>query len=145
MKFTLKSYNDLGRCSMGTLLDEFDTEKYTIRDNGKVVKIKSVEDLFPYLWQSAGISGHCDGKHFAEFFGKGTHWHWDFDRRIVEYEKEIKRLEKKVYNESSPSKKEKYQKELDWTVEHLGSLKNMIARLDADMEEQKQKLIEENR
>ena len=145
MKFTLKSYSDLGRCSMGTLLDEFDTDSYKILYHGKEVKIRSVEDLFPYLWQSPGCAVFSEGKHVAEFCSQGTHWHHDFDDSILEYERDIRKLEKKVYNATSPSKKAKYQDELDWTIKHVNSLKDMLKRLDTEMEEQQKQLIEENK
>jgi hypothetical protein len=144
MKFTLKAYRDLGRCSMGTLLDEFDTEKDKVIECGKEVPIRSVEDLFPYLWQSPGIACHSDGKHVSELWCKGTHWHLDFDDRIPAYEKEIKRLEKKVDKATDPKKKERYQNELSYCKEHVGHLKAMLERMDNEMEKQKQKLIKEN-
>ena len=130
---------------MGTFLDEFDTDTYKILDRGKEVTIRSVEDLFPYLWQSPGVAFHSEGKHVADFCGTGTHWHHDFDDSILEYEKDIRKLEKKVDKATTPRKKEKYQKELDWTVKHAHSLKDMLKRLDTEMEEMKQKLIEENK
>ena len=144
MKFTLKAYRDLGRCSMGTLLDEFDTEKDKVIECGKEVPIRSVEDLFPYLWQSPGIAFHSEGKHVSEFWCKGTHWHHDFDDRIPAYEKEIKRLEKKVEKATDPKKKARYQNELSYCREHVGHLKAMLERMDNEMEKLKKKLIKEN-
>ncbi|WP_405325694.1 hypothetical protein [Fibrobacter sp.] len=144
MKFTLKSYRDLGRCSMGTLLDEFDTEKDKVIENGKEVPIRSVEDLFPYLWQSPGIAFHSEGKNVSEFWCKGTHWHHDFDGCIPAYEKQIKRLEKKVEKATDPKKKEHYQNELSFCKEQIVHLKAMIERMDNEMEQLKKKLIKEN-
>ena len=145
MKFTLKAYSDLGRCSMGTLLDEFDTDTYKILYRGKEVTIRSVEDLFPYLWQTPGVAFHSEGKHVADFWSKGTHWHHDFDDSILEYEKDIRKLEKKVDKATNPKKKAKYQEDLDWAIHHVQSLKDMLKRLDTEMEEQKKQLIEENK
>ena len=145
MKFTLKAYSDLGRCSMGTLLDEFDTDTYKILDRGKEVTIRSVEDLFPYLWQTPGVAFHSKGKHVADFCGTGTHWHHDFDDSILEYERDIRKLEKKVDKATDPKKKAKYQEDLDWAIHHVQSLKDMLKRLDSEMEEQKKQLIEENK
>ena len=145
MKFTLKAYNDLGRCSYGTLMDEFDTEKDEIFDNDKKVKVRTVEDLFPYLWQTPGVAFHSEGKHVADFCGTGTHWHHDFDDSILGYEKDIRKLEKKVDKATDPKKKARYQENLDWTIHHVQSLKDMLKRLDTEMEEQKKQLIEENK
>jgi hypothetical protein len=145
MKFTLKAYSDLGRCSMGTLLDEFDTDTYKILDRGKEVTIRSVEDLFPYLWQTPGVAFHSEGKHVADFCGTGTHWHHDFDDSILGYEKDIRKLEKKVDKATDPKKKARYQEDLDWAIHHVQSLKDMLKRLDTEMEEQKKQLIEENK
>ena len=144
MKFTLKAYRDLGRCSMGTLLDEFDTDTHKILDRGKEVKIRSVEDLFPYLWQTPAVAFHSAGKHVDDFCGTGTHWHHDFDDSILDYEKEIRKLEKRVDKATDPKKKERYQNELSYCKEHVAHLKIMLSRLDAEMEKQKQKLIKEN-
>ena len=83
MIFTLKSYNDLGRCSYATLKETFDTEKDEILLNGNKVEIKKIEDLFPFLWTSAGIAVHTEGKSRSQFFSTGTHWHHDFDESIA--------------------------------------------------------------
>jgi hypothetical protein len=130
---------------MGTLLDEFDTDNYKILDRGKEVTIRSVKDLFPYLWQTPGVAFHSEGKHVANFCCTGTHWHHDFDDSILEYERDIRKLEKKIDKATDPKKKAKYQEELDWTINHVHSLKNMLKRLDTEMEEQKKQLIEENK
>ena len=145
MKFTLKAYNDLGRCSYGTLMDEFDTEKDEIFDNDKKVKVRTVEDLFPYLWQSAGIAVHVDGKSRAYFHGPDTHWHRDFDESVKRHEKDAQTLDKKAKKAPTIEKQRKYEEEAKYEREHNESLKKMLERLDAEMEEQKIALIEENR
>lgn len=145
MKFTLKAYHDLGRCSYGTLMDEFDTEKDEIYDNDKKVKVRTVEDLFPYLWQSAGVAVHNNGKSKSYFHGAGTHWHWDFDESIKDHEKDAIKFEKKARTAPTIEKRRKYEEEAKYERDHNESLKTMLARLDAEMEEQKIALIEENR
>jgi flagellar motility protein MotE (MotC chaperone) len=145
MIFTLKSYNDLGRCSFGTLRDIFDTEKETIYDNDVVVKIEKIEDLFPYLWQSAGVAVHNGDTAVSHFHGAGTHWHWDFDESIVEHEKLIKRIQKRLEKAPNEQKRARYAAQLKDEQEHTKRLKEMLTRLDQEMEEQKQKLIEENK
>ena len=59
MKVSLKGYSDLGKCAYATLLDEFDSEKDEIRLNGKTVEIKTIDDLFPFLWNIPGIASHA--------------------------------------------------------------------------------------
>jgi hypothetical protein len=144
MVFTLTNYRDLGRCSYGTLMDCFDTDLHTIIDNGERVKIEKIEDLFPYLWQSPGIACHSEGKSTAEFHGSGTHWHWDFDESIKKHEKDIEKLRKKIAKDPGSKKVDKWNTELEFLVEHTNNLRNMLIRLDAELEEQKKRLIEEN-
>jgi len=75
MKFDLRAYRDLGKCSTGTLLDFWDTDKDKIFLSGKEVEIKKVEDLFPFLWRSAGCStGSNDG--FQQYFFETPIGYW---------------------------------------------------------------------
>ena len=141
MIFTLKSYNDLGRCSYATLKETFDTEKDEILLNGNKVEIKKIEDLFPFLWTSAGIAVHTDGKSRSQFFSTGTHWH----DSIAKQEKYVKRRSRVVEKMKDGPKKEQAQKDLAFTIQHIESLKRICKRCDAEMEELKQKLIEENK
>jgi hypothetical protein len=145
MIFTLKSYNDLGRCSYATLKETFDTEKDEILLNGNKVEIKKIEDLFPFLWTSAGIAVHTEGKSRSQFFSTGTHWHHDFDESIAKQEKYVKRRSKAVDKMKDGPKKEKAQKDLAYIVQHIEALKRICKRCDEEMEELKQKLIEENK
>ena len=137
MIFTLKNYNDLGRCSYGTLMDSFDTEKDEIFVNGKKVEIRSVSDLFPYLWQSAGSGSHIDGMTTAHFFGPGTHWHRDYDERIKEHRKKAEKLEKMIQHTVAECDADKYVKKYYSEVESYQNLESLVARLDIEMEEQK--------
>lgn len=75
---------------MGTLLDEWDTEKHHIFVNSKEVKISKIEDLFPYLWRNAGCTtGVADGNRNYFFSSKEESYWWD------RYETE--RIERLVY------------------------------------------------
>lgn len=145
MIFTLKSYNDLGRCSYATLKETFDTEKDEIILNNSKVEIKKIEDLFPFLWTSAGIAVHSDGKSSSQFFSTGTYWHHDFDESIAKQEKYVKRRSRVVEKMKDGPKKEKAQKDLAYIVQHIETLKCICKRRDKEMEELKQKLIEENK
>lgn len=144
MIFTLKSYSDLGRCSYGTLMDEFDTDINTIFSNGKEVKINSIEDLFPYLWETAGISVHDGKRSVSHFSGPGTHWHNDFDESIKRYEKHIVQMRKKIAKDPDHRLAGKWKNTLEWEEKHVAKLKEMLSRYDEMMEEQKKLLIEEN-
>lgn len=145
MIFTLKSYSDLGRCSYGTLMDEFDTDNNTIFSNGTEVKINSIEDLFPYLWETAGISVHDGKKRISYFSGPGTHWHHDFDESIKRYEKHIVQMRKKIAKDPDNRLAGKWKNTLEWEEKHVANLKEMLSRYDEMMEGQKKLLIEENR
>lgn len=144
MIITLKSFRDLGRCSYGTLRDTFDTERDVIRLNGKQVEINKVEDLFPYLWQATGISGHSPKGSFAEFHTHTTHWHQDFDGSIVRCEKEIEKLEKKIKKNPDSHLVEKWKRQVEDETRHRDNLVRIMKENDTEMEEQKLKLIEEN-
>ena len=153
MKFTLNSYRDLGRCSYGTLRDSFDTEKDVIHLKGERVIIESIEDLFPFLWQTPGCAYHNnpEGKSVAAFSSKGTHWHHDYDESIKECERHIETIEKKIKKlekSSDPrtSKRiEKLRETQKFDRQHADALKRICERCDAEMEELKLKLIEENK
>ena len=89
MKFDLRAFNDLGKHSTGSSIDFWDTEKHKIHVDGDEVKIRKVQDLFPFLWRSAGVSsGSADGTRNFFFFGKVGYW-WDRyeterQKRVVE-------------------------------------------------------------
>lgn len=142
---TLKNYNDLGRCSYGTLRDKFDSEKDKIYFKGKLVKINKIDDLFPFLWQQPGVSGHCDGESTANFNSEGTHWHQDFDEAIIESINRQTELKKKISKAIDKKKKDKYKAELADEIKQEKSLNDMLKRLDREMEKQKKLLRKENR
>lgn len=145
MIFTLNAYNDLGRCSYGTLREAFDTDNEKIYDNNVEVKIEKIEDLFPYLWQSPGIACHMDGCSAAYFHGSGTHWHRDFDESLKNCEKDFIKVNKRLEKATDEKKRAKYAEQLRYINEHTERLKSLISYLDMRMEEQKLKLIEENK
>ncbi len=113
MVFDLSEFRDLGKCSMGTLLDKFDTEKdkiyvmcaYDSEFGGKYieVKIKNIDDLFIFLWGLPGMAARDENGH-SWFFGPITEpwWKSEFKERhdrFVEYldrHKEGKTYSKKV-------------------------------------------------
>lgn len=144
MIFTLKSFRDLGRCSYGTLKETFDTEKDVIYDFNTKVEITCVEDLFPYLWQAPGISGHTPKGSYAHFNGANTHWHEDFDGSIRRCDIDVKKLEKKIDKTRNESQIAKYKAEIDDLLKHKARLIEIVNDSDAEMEELKQQLVEEN-
>lgn len=144
MIFTLKNYSDLGRCSYGTLRDFVDTEMDEIYLNGKKVDIKTVEDLFPFLWQNPGVGGHSCGGSTASFSHTGTHWHDDFDESIADAETKIEKYTKKISKNPDSHLVPKWKKEITYETDRKESLSRLVKNLDNEMEEQKKKLIEEN-
>ena len=144
MIIKLDGYSDLGKCSYGTLLGDFDTELHDIYLNGQYVKIEKVEDLFPFLWQHSGISVRNGDKEVSHFSEKGTWW-----RHL--YEGGIKRSDKKVHYYLGKLRKEKDIRKQEPIVAKIRSelaqinfVFNYITVLDERMEENKQKLIEVN-
>lgn len=144
MIFTLKSFRDLGRCSYGTLKETFDTEKDIIYDFNTKVEIVQIEDLFDYLWQAPGVSGHNSKGTFAYFNGANTHWHEDFDGSIRQADIEVNRLKKKIDKTRNQAQIDKYNEQINGILEHKQQLVNMVNNLDNEMEELKQQLVEEN-
>ena len=135
MIFTLKSFRDLGRCSYGTLKETFDTEKDIIYDFNTKVEITCVEDLFPYLWQAPGISGHTPKGSYAYFNGANTHWHEDFDGSIRRCDVDVKKLEKKIDKTRNENQIAKYKAEIDDLLKHKARLIEIVNDSDAEMEE----------
>lgn len=144
MIFTLEHYNDLGKCSYATLMDSFDTELNEIYLNDKKVEITCIEDLFPFLWQNPGIMTHNGGSTTAHFYSAGTHWHHNFDDSVDECEKEIQKLQKKIIKNPGHKRIDHWMSQIKYESEHRTNLLKMMARLDKELEEQKQELIKEN-
>lgn len=145
MIFTLNSYRDLGRCSYGTLRNQFDTEKDSIYLHDYKIEVEKIEDLFPFLWQSEGVGGFSDGKSFAYFSDMTTHWHRDLDDRIEEEAKEIKKLKTKIEKSKDKKRTETLKEKLNMHEQMRISMLNLCDILDKEMEDQKVLLIEENR
>lgn len=144
MIFTLKAYRDLGQCSYGTLREMFDTEKDEIYLNSRKIEVRKIEDLFPFLWQSPGISGRIGESSFALFQDRVTHWHRDFDESIEREERSIENLKKRIGRSDVPKKIEKLKVTMNSHVHHRDSLMKLCEESDREMEEQKRLLIEEN-
>ena len=144
MIITLKAFRDLGRCSYGTLREVFDTEKDVIYDNDKKVEVTCVEDLFPYLWQSAGISGHTPKGPFAYFHGGGTHWHSDFDSSVARYAIDLEKLQKKIDKLEECEKKYRLIEDFKSLNTHRDNLIKIIKTSDEEMAELQKALIMEN-
>lgn len=146
MIFTLDSFNDLGRCAFGTLKEKFDTEKDIIFFKGKKVKITSIEDLFPYLWQATAMASRNNGEEtsVSHFYNNQPWWHNDYDKTITDCDKEIEKLTKKIAKGGKDYTIERWRQTLKYTEERKDSLKEIIDRLDKELENQKHELIKEN-
>ena len=144
MIITLKNFNALGRYSYATLKETFDTEKDEIFDKDKKVEINSVVDLFPYLWQTPGVSGFSEGKSFAHFNGAGTHWHHDYDNSIKRATKDMEKYQEKISKNPGHKNMMKWMQSFKYEVDTKRTLTELVERLDSEMEKQKIKLIEEN-
>ena len=145
MIFTLKHYNDLGRCSFGTLRDTVDTEKDEIYLGDKKVEIKNIEDLFPFLWQSPGCWTRNGDHTISRFSVEGTHWHLDFNPSLKRELANVARLEKKIAKEKIPARTGRYRQDIEWSNKHIESICRLLEWHDSMLEEQKKELIEENR
>lgn len=144
MKISLNSFSDCGKCSFGTLLDYYDTDDNLIYLDHKEVKIEKVEDLFPFLWQHAGISTKDGNITKSYFTNEGTWWHQLYDGSIWKYDKKILYYMKKLKKETNLRKKEDIVLNIKNLINSLNNLLNFISYNDIRMEEIKQKLIEVN-
>lgn len=100
MILNLKSYSDLGKCSLGSLLEVWNTETNHIKVNSKEIVITKIEDLFPYLWRSSGASiGTSEGRDYFFYDEKESYWWERYERerieRIVKYAKNYAQRYKK--------------------------------------------------
>lgn len=144
MKINLFGFSDCGKCSFGTLLDYYDTDDNLIYLDHKEVKIEKVEDLFPFLWQHAGISIK-DGNITKSYFNyEGTWWHQLYDGSIWKYDKKILYYMKKLKKETNLRKKEDIVLNIKTLMNNLNNLSCFLLSNDYRMEEIKQKLIEVN-
>lgn len=155
MKIKLDTYSDLGKCAMGTLLDEFDTEKDHIfvlvkepsswanyRDCEVEVKIESVEDLAKWLWNIAGMStGSADG-YTWHFNNCQDWWHREYDTRIAKDDAKYQEILDKLPKMTDEKKIKKLKEKLSWYDTTV--LKNMVERLDKEKLVQIEKLKEAN-
>lgn len=159
MIISLKGFDDIGKCSMGTLLEEFDTEKnhiyLTIKDIGSFselsdsfveVKIRSVNDLCKFLWCNPFIStGNSDGEKLYYFSSKPTEWWYnEWDELIEKYKADIAKYEKKFMKEKDDKKKEKIASKLSYYRNNLQETEKHLAYYDEKKKELVQKIIEEN-
>ena len=145
MKVSLKGYSDLGKCAYATLMDEFDSEKDEIRLNGKKVEIKTIGDLFPFLWNIPGIASHDNVKHtsVSDFYSTGTWWEHRYGKGIENGKQEISKLEKRL-KRAADSRKPKILQQIESEREHIESLERIIKRLNDEMEERKEKIRHDN-
>lgn len=145
MKFSLKGYNDLGKCAYATLMDEFDTEKDEILLMGKKVEIKTIEDLFPYLWNIPGVEYHDNTKciSVASFCSPGTWWDHCYGESIKNHGIELKKLEKRLAK-AADGRKPKIQERINGITEHIDALRQIISRNNAKMKKMMEKLRGEN-
>lgn len=144
MIIKLDGYSDLGKCSFGTLLDDYDTELHDIYLNGKYIEIKKVEDLFPFLWQHAGISVRNGDKEVSHFSEEGTWWRHIYEGGIKKSDKKIQYYMRKLRKEKDLRKQENIITKIKSELAHINFIFNFITVNDERMEEIKQKLIEAN-
>lgn len=144
MIIKLDGYSDLGKCSFGTLLDDFDTELHDIYLAGKYIEIKKVEDLFPFLWQHSGISVRNGDKEVSHFSEEGTWWRHLYEGEIKKSDKKIQYYLRKLRKEKDIKKQEKIIAEIKNALAQINFVFCFITHNDKRMEEIKQKLIEVN-
>lgn len=144
MKIKLDGYNDCGKCSFGTLLEEFDTDYDKIFYKKEEVKIEKVEDLFPFLWQHAGTTIRDGFKKVSYFYEKGTWWRQIYEGGIKKSDQKIQYYLRKLRKEKDINKQELIICEIKSELAHINFIFNYITVNDQRMEEIQKKLIEVN-
>ena len=145
MKVSLKGYSDLGKCAYATLMDEFDSEKDEIRLDGKKVEIKTIDDLFQFLWNIPGIASHDNVKHtsVSDFYSTGTWWEHLYGEYIENGKQDISNLEMRL-KRAADSRKPKILYQIESEREHIESLERIIKCLNEEMEERKEMIRHDN-
>lgn len=97
MIFKFDCYRDLGKCAYATLMETFDTEKNKIFLRDKEVKINTLEDLFPYLWNIPGCEVRDKNSSRSVFYDQGYWWNRYYgDSKSESIQRMIKRLDAEV-------------------------------------------------
>lgn len=107
MIFDLKSYRDLGHYSLGTEHEKFDTKSISIYLNYKKVRIRKVEDLFPFIWNSAGMSSRFCGKEHHSYTKTGPWWDGMNTRSANYYNGEMFKQMEQIRRDNAVHKKNK--------------------------------------
>lgn len=152
MKIDLKHYYDCGRCAMGTLLPEFDTDVHRIffvacedktcsfKDTIVEIKISSAKDLFPFLWNTASVQSNND----FLFLSTGTWWEFHYSNMINDCEKKIISINKRIKKAHDEKKLNDLNGELKYYKNLIVSTKKMIEQKNKSMEDQKNEIIKDN-
>ena len=145
MKVKLSTYNDIGKCAYGTLMDEFDSDRDIIRLDGKRVEINTLDDLFQFLWNIPGVASYDNVSHtsVADFYSTGTWWECRYTKDIKWHEKKLNELEKRIAK-ADDKKKSKLQQKIEWNRKSIESLKRLINALNEEMEKHKEMIRHEN-
>ena len=146
MKFNLSRYNDLGKCSLGTLKEYWDTDVdkiYVCKDifdteSGTEIEVKNVEDLFPYLWTSPAISYGSNNGTINIFSPNQKPW---FVRQLENSIKNENAQLKRVQKSKSKRKKENIEFILKW----LNDTQSLLCDLKQRMFENQKELLEDNK
>lgn len=110
-----------------------------------MIKVNSVEDLFPILWTlpySMTISPDCHI--IASFSEPKNHWHLSFDSCVKSSQNVVEYLKKRIDKEWDSEVRAKYLKNLKSEEEYLNNITEMLAKNDHLCEEIKEQLIQEN-
>lgn len=123
MVFNLNNFNDLGKCSYGTLFDVFDTNKqhiylFTGKDLNDFVEIKitQLSDLFKFLWCIPCVSTDDS----AYFHSTKEWWIVENEDTIKKFSKKQEYYLKKLKKETDTKKIEKIKNNLKfYDVQHI--------------------------
>lgn len=153
MVIKVSNFSDLGKCSFGTLLGEFntdtdhiyiqsvDTENFTFLDDAFVeVKINGIKDLCKFLWCNPFIS--TNNNYF--FTNTKPWWHSEFNRSLTLYKEKVEQYRKRLTKATDPKRIEKIKKQILMYAELIKSVEVMINDYETTKIELTKKLIAEN-
>lgn len=154
MIIDLRSYNDLGKCAYGSLMETFDTEKNAIHvykgkgslDNTDEEKIEQIDDLKPYLWNIPFVAFHdnVQGKSVSVFTSKGTWFERYYQEIIDRYNDNLSKIEKKLKKPKNEKLKAKYENEKKECLEGIKCYTKSMEDMNDRLEENWKKILKDN-
>lgn len=153
MIFKVKNFNDLGKCSFGTLLEKFNTNKdhiyiaartfndmSTFSEAFVEVKINNIDDLSKFLWCIPFVS--TNNNYF--FTSTNEWWKLEFNECIERNKTDIEKYTKSLEKTKDVKRKDKLTKMIQDATETKEYFERRIIEYNTRKSELIKKLKDEN-